>query len=274
MMVVETTATPATTAALTPALYPIRVTHLQRFPVSHYAEHRTYNWYVDIDDLPRLPRWLRPFAAFEAVDHLDGAPGDTLRQRVDSFLYRNGVLLPGGRITALLMPRVFGRAFNPLTLFWCHDAEGVLRYVVAELQTTRGERHAYLMRPGQDGRATVTDVVANAPFTGPGGYYLVRAPRPEEALDLTVSLHRDNHVALVATWRGRRRRATLRQIVFLQLTTPFAPHLAELSMRFQAAMLRLRGARGTSAPEPTAEAASAPPPRSRWTTNNRSWAPL
>ena len=68
---------------LTPALYPLRVTHLRRSPVHHYAEHRSYSWYVDIDRLPGC-RWLRPFARFEAVDHFDGAPGDTLRQRVDT----------------------------------------------------------------------------------------------------------------------------------------------------------------------------------------------
>ena len=98
---------------LTPALYPLRVTHLRRSPVHHYAEHRSYSWYVDIDRLPRLPRWLRPFARFEAVDHFDGAPGDTLRQRVDTFLARHDIRLPGGQVTALLMPRVLGRAFSP-----------------------------------------------------------------------------------------------------------------------------------------------------------------
>ena len=55
---------------LTPALYRTRVTHLRRAPVRHYFEHRGYSWYVDIDNLPRLPRWLRPFARFDACDHL------------------------------------------------------------------------------------------------------------------------------------------------------------------------------------------------------------
>ena len=34
---------------------------------------------------------------------------------------------------------------------------------------------------------------------------LGRAPEPADTLDLTVSLHRDNSAAMVATWRGRRR---------------------------------------------------------------------
>ena len=55
--------------APTPSLYPIRLTRLHRTP-AHYAEHRSYLWYVDVDDLPQLPRWLAPFARFEAADHL------------------------------------------------------------------------------------------------------------------------------------------------------------------------------------------------------------
>lgn len=277
-MVVEITATPVLDAPLVPALYPIRVTHLQRSPVQHYAEHRTYCWYVDVDELPRLPWWLRPFARFEAADHFDGMPGDSLRQRVERFLARNDVFLGDGRITALLMPRVLGRAFNPLSLFWCHDTSGALRCVIAEVQTIAGERHAYLLPPVQEGSATVTGAAGNAPFGGTDGYYLIRAPRPEDTLDLAVSLHRDNQVALVATWRGRRRRAGIGQIMMLQLTTPLAPQMAEIGMRFQAAMLRIRGAQGAQPPATAApERVSATPTRRngvQWAANNRSWARL
>jgi DUF1365 family protein len=267
----------ALSAPLTPSLYPIQVTHLHRSPVQHYAEHRTYSWYVDVDDLPRLPRWLRPFARFEAVDHFEGAAGDTLRQRVDAFLGRHGVSLPGGRITALLMPRVLGRAFNPLSFYWCHDSDGELRCVIAEVQTINGERHAYLLPPAQDEAATVTGAAANAPFAGADGYYLVRAPRPERTLDLAVSLHRDNRVGMVATWRGRRRRVTVGRIVMLQLTAPLAPQAAELGMRFQAVMLRLRGAsqersRLAMAAEQTPEPTPARRAPAGWTAKSPSWA--
>ncbi len=57
-------------AVLTPALYRTRITHLRRAPVHHYFEHRSYSWYVDIDRLPDLPRWLRPFARFDAARSL------------------------------------------------------------------------------------------------------------------------------------------------------------------------------------------------------------
>jgi len=228
--------------ASTSALYPTRVAHLHRSPIQHYAEHRSYSWYVDIDDLPRLPRWLRPFARFEAVDHLDGRPGDSLRQRVDTFLATHGVILPGGRVTALLMPRVLGRAFAPLTLFWCHDDAGELRFVIAEVQSVHGGRTAYLVPAGDGGPVPVTTTPGDATTDGEGGYFLVRVPEPGDHLDLTVSQHRDNYAAMVATWRGDRRRATVGAVLLMQLTNPLAPQMAAFGVRFQSLVLRMRGA--------------------------------
>ena len=192
---------------LTPALYRTRITHLRRAPVHHYFEHRSYSWYVDVDRLPRLPRWLRPFARFDARDHFDGEPNTTLRERIDTFLADRGIDLPGGTITALLQARVLGYVFNPLSLYWCHDAEGVLRHVVAEVHNTYGGRHAYLLPPDAGQPAMVMKKLYVSPFNDVDGYYLVRAPRPDSQLDVTISLHRENQPAFVATMRGDRRRA-------------------------------------------------------------------
>jgi DUF1365 family protein len=227
-------------AVLTPAIYRTRITHLRRAPVHHYFEHRSYSWYVDIDRLPELPRWLRPFARFEATDHLDGAPEDTLRQRVDNFLADHGIDLRGGTVTALLQARVLGYVFNPLSLFWCHDADGVLRHVIAEVHNTYGGRHAYLMPPDAGVPAMVMKKLYVSPFNAVDGYYLVRAPRPDAELNVTISLHRENQPAFVATMRGARRPANVRQVLRLQLTAPVAPLMGSLGSRVQGITLRLR----------------------------------
>ncbi|MGV0993713.1 MAG: DUF1365 family protein [Mycobacterium sp.] len=244
-----------TAPAAKTGLYPTRVTHLHRSPVQHYDEHRSYAWHVDIDELPRIPWLLRPFARFEATDHLDGGPQDTLRQRVDAFLARNGLGLSGGRVTALLMPRVLGRTFAPLSLFWCHDTTGELRAVIAEVQGLNGERQAHLLPPGDGGPVPMSGSATD-------GHYLLRAPLPGEALDLTLSLHRDQQAAMVVTWRGARRDATAARVLWQQLSTPLAPQRAALSMRVQSLLLRER---------PTPKPAWRPAPT--WAAKGRSFAP-
>src|ERR1700754_3396749 len=153
---------------LTAALYRTRITHLRRAPVHHYFEHSSYTWYVDIDRLPQLPRWLQPLARFDARDHLwgdeAGGTNDTLRQRIDAFLDGHGIDLRGGPITALMQARVLGYVFNPLTLYWCHDADGILRHIVAEVHNTYGGRHAYLLPPECDRPAMVRKRLYVSPF--------------------------------------------------------------------------------------------------------------
>lgn len=225
---------------LTTALYRTRITHLRRAPVHHYFEHRGYSWYVDVDELPRLPRWLRPFARFDARDHLDGGPNDTLRQRIDAFLAQRGIDLGGGRITALMQARVLGYVFNPLSLYWCHDSDGVLRHIIAEVHNTYGERHAYLLPPDGNRPVMVRKKLYVSPFNAVDGYYLVRAPLPDNELDVRISLHRDNQPAFVATLRGTRRPASIGELVWLQVAAPMAPLMGALGIRVQGITLWLR----------------------------------
>lgn len=235
----------------TAALYRTRITHLRRAPVHHYFENRSYSWLVDLDALPRLPRWVRPFATFDARDHLWAGADDTLRARVDTFLQTRGVDLAGGKVTALMQPRVLGHVFNPLTLYWCHDVHGALRCLIAEVQTVRGDRHAYLLPPPGAQPAVVAKTFRMSAFTGDDGHYLVRAPMPDERLDVTISLHREHQPAIVATVRGARCPATLAQILALQVTNPLAPLLNRLSVRVQTALLKLRRVPAAGAPSGT-----------------------
>ncbi|MCW2515878.1 MAG: hypothetical protein JWR11_4920 [Mycobacterium sp.] len=224
------------------SLYRTRITHLRRAPVHHYFEQRGYSWYVDIDNLPKLPVWLQPFARFEAADHLSPPTHgeDTLRTRVDAYLADRGIELPGGTVSALLQARVLGYVFNPLSVFWCHDAAGVLRHVIAEVHNTYGGRHAYLLPPTGDQPAAVKKALYVSPFNEVDGYYLVRAPLPDAELDVTISLHRENTPAFVATLHGARRKASIANLLRLQLEAPVAPLMGAMWIRIQGITLWAR----------------------------------
>jgi DUF1365 family protein len=224
----------------TPAIYRTSITHVRRAPVLHRFQYRGYSWYVDVDELPKLPPLLRPFARFDARDHLTGTNDDTLRCRIDRFLADQGMSLPGGRIAALLQARVLGYVFNPLSLFWCHDADGALRAVVAEVHNTYAQRHAYLLTPDQNQPVKVDKTLYVSPFNAVEGHYLVRAPRPDDTLAVTISLHRDRQPAFVATMRGRRVRAGAAQLIWLQIAAPLSPLMGALRIRVQGVALWLR----------------------------------
>ena len=136
--------------------------------------------------------------------------------------------------------RSLGYVFNPISIYWCHDDQGVLRHVVAEVHNTYGGRHAYLLPPTGDTPAAVKKKLYVSPFNEVDGYYLVRAPLPDAKVDVTISLHRDNKPAFVATRQGDRRKAGTRQIIRLQLVAPLAPLMGAMWIRIQGITLFLR----------------------------------
>jgi len=223
----------------TPAIYRTTIAHCRQAPVHHSFEYQSYSWYVDIDDLPRLAWWLRPFARFRPADHFADPPHGSLRERIDAFFADRDLAAPDGRITALLQARVFGYVFNPLSVFWCHDRDGRLRHVIAEVHNTYGGRHAYLLPPADLPVATAKKLYVS-PFNPVDGYYLVQAPRPDAQVNVTVTLHRDQTPAFTANMRGHRRPATTKQIAIMQFISPLAPLVVAARIRIEGIKLWLR----------------------------------
>jgi cyclopropane fatty-acyl-phospholipid synthase-like methyltransferase/DUF1365 family protein len=198
------------------ALYEVEIRHVRAEPVRHEVRHRGYLWFVDLDALPEYGLLAR----FAARDHV-GDPNRTLRANVVDYLHRNGVDLGGGRITMLANARAFGYVFNPLTLYWCHDPAGDLVAVVAEVHNTYRQRHRYLLRPDDAGRAETAKRFYVSPFNPVDGYYRMSVPEPAERLALTVTLHRPGSRSFTASVRGVRRLATRRGVLGAALRHPF-----------------------------------------------------
>ena len=188
----------------TPAIYECVVAHARREPLRNVFRYRTYQWLVDLDDLPVLPRWMAPLASFRAADHL-GDPGRSIRENLDRYLAGRGVDLNGGRVLMLAHARVLGYVFNPLSVFWCHRADGSLECVLAEVHNTYRQRHCYLLRTDPQGRARQGKEFYVSPFYPVDGYYQMTLPEPGATLALAVVLRRPAGAApFVATVRGRR----------------------------------------------------------------------
>ncbi|MDX6354127.1 MAG: uncharacterized protein QOF98_1030 [Streptomyces sp.] len=228
-------------AATVPALYDGHVVHIRRHPLRRVFRHRICLWLVDLDELPAPPWWLPPFVRFRARDHF-GAPDRPIRQNLDTWLCSQGVDdLGGGRVLMLASPRVLGHVFNPLTVYWCHRADGRLACVVAEVHNTYGERHGYLLRTGPDGRAVVGKDFYVSPFLAMSGSYHMRLPAPDERLALTVSLVDGGRVLFSAALTGRRTPAAPWNVLRLALAHPLPQHRISAAIRLHGMALWLRG---------------------------------
>ncbi|MGJ7416157.1 DUF1365 domain-containing protein [Streptomyces cinereoruber] len=232
--------TPTGTGPATPALYECVVAHARTAPLRHSFRHRTYLWCVDLDALPVLPAPVRPLARFDARDHFTGRAG-SIRADLDAYLAGQGVDLGGGRVVMLAHARVLGFVFNPLSVYWCHDAAGAPVCVVAEVHNTYGQRHCYLLRPDGEGTAEADKAFYVSPFFAVEGRYRMRLPTPGEELRLTVELRTADGRPFTATVRGRRRPATTAALLGCAVRRPWSTAAVWAGIRRHGVRLWLRG---------------------------------
>ncbi len=179
--------------------YDVDIRHTRRKPFARAFKNRSTMWLVDLDDLPDHGLLAR----FEARDHL-GDPGLTIRENLDAFLHHHGVERPA-RILMVANARAFGYCFNPISVFWCLDANGEQAGVVVEVHNTYGDRHAYLVHPDRQGRARTDKAMYVSPFHGTDGSYELAVPVPSRApggLRVAVTLHTDDGAAFSASFTG------------------------------------------------------------------------
>jgi len=221
-----------------PVLYDAEVGHVRTERFHRAFTHKVYVWLVDLDEPPRLPWWLRPFARFEARDHM-GDPTASIKANLVDYLATQGVSVTG-RVLMLANARVLGYVFNPLTVYWVHDEAGEIDCVVAEVHNTYGERHRYLLRTDERGRARTDKRFYVSPFLQMHGEYRMRLPRPDATLSLTVTLRQDGGTPFTATLTGQRRPATPTEVARMIARRPLMPQRVTALIRRHGVVLWLR----------------------------------
>ncbi|HEX3331063.1 MAG TPA: DUF1365 domain-containing protein [Gaiellales bacterium] len=229
------------------ALYEGRVVHDRRTGLRNRFRYRVYMWHVDLAELDALDRRLwafghdrRALTTIRSRDHL-GDPGRTIRENLDRYLSAQGIDLEGGRVSLLTNARVLGYVFNPLSVFYCHRPDGSLRCVVAEVHNTYGQRHCYLLEPGERGRASAGKGFYVSPFlTVDGSYEMTLAP-PDERLSVQMSLRQGGERVFAASLTGRRRPLTNASVARMLVRHPLMTAQVTSLIHLQGIKLALRG---------------------------------
>ncbi len=158
-----------------------------------------------------------------------------------SYLAAHGIELDGGRVSLLTNARVLGYVFNPLSVFYCHRPDGSLRCVVAEVHNTYGERHCYLLEPGERGRASTGKEFYVSPFlTVDGSYEMTLAP-PDERLSVQMALRQGGERVFAASLTGLRRPITNATVARMLLRHPLMTARVTSLIHLQGVKLALRG---------------------------------
>ena len=135
------------------ALYSGRLSHRRRQPVPHAFDYAVCHVWLDLAELDTVfaGRWFwstrRPALAWlRRADYL-GDPAMPLDRAVRDRVEAETNHRPTGPIRLLTHLRSFGHCFNPVSFYYCFDADDRdIEAVVAEITNTPwGERHAYVL---------------------------------------------------------------------------------------------------------------------------------
>jgi hypothetical protein len=141
------------------------------------------------------------------------------------------------------MPQILGRAFNPLTVYFCHAPNRTLSAILYEVNNTFGERHSYLI-PAPNA-ALIEQGCGKAfyvsPFMDMDLTYAFRILRPEERVLVAVDTSDAEGLVLAASFAGERRELTDRELLRAWLTHPWMTLGVVAAIHVEALQIWLKG---------------------------------
>ena len=214
-------------------LYECRVMHHRLAPKVHHFRYGIFMVALDLDEIDavaaRVPFFSRNGAniyAFRDRDHLTlpGLEDAGVKANIVAWLQQQGVAFPGGgRIMLVTLPRVFGYVFNPVSFYYCFDAEGEPLCAIAEVANTFGEMKPYLIgerTPDGVFRRLTPKHFYVSPFFGLNLTFDFRLRVPGDRLDIHIDDHDGDERVLLTSLTGRRAPLTATRLAWFTLKYP------------------------------------------------------
>ncbi len=244
------------------SLYDGSVMHHRVRPRRHRFTYKVFWSLLDIDQLDDLPRFFshNRFNLFSFRDS-DYGPRDSspLRPWIETVCADEDINIVGGRVSILTFPRMLGYAFNPLSVWFCHDSSGDLAAVLYETTNTFGERHSYLL-PVNDGRIDHTwkKRLFVSPFIDLDATYRFRVQAPGEKVTIASRVaDKDGHL-LTAALEGRQVDMTTSNLLRLFIRRPLMTVKVIAGIHYEALRLVLKRAPYRSRGAPPSDLVSMP----------------
>lgn len=235
-------------------IYEGTVQHRRFLQKEHSFRNKLFLTYLDLNELETVfkGRWLwstsrLAMARFRRQDYL-GDSAQPLHESVRDLVEQRLQFRPTGSICLLTSLRYLGYAMNPVSFYFCYQADGqTLDAVVAEVTNTPwGERHCYVI----DARSTAVNGSANqaitaehakefhvSPFMPMNMSYSWKISPPGQRLGIHVENQIQSDKAFDATLALRRREITGFNLASVLVRYPLMTAQIAASIYWQAVRL-------------------------------------
>ena len=240
------------------------VMHKRLRPVEHAFVYPVFYFDFSLAEMTALNGPLfavdrKNLLSFQQKDHgpRDGSP---LLPWIQQLLRERG-LPDDGEIRLQCFPRVLGYVFNPVSFWFCHDRQGQLIALLAEVNNTFGGHHNYLLHhadgsPLQDGEVLLADKAFHvSPFFSVEGDYRFRFHLSGKRPTVHIDYGDREGDLLLTSISGRPREWSSKNLISVFARMPFLTLGVMARIHWQALKLWLKGVTfyGKTAPEPLQE---------------------
>lgn len=162
------------------------------------------------------------------------------------------------RIELMAQPRVFGHVFNPVSFWFCYDADNALRVVISEVSNTYGDRHSYICLREDEGpigpedRLTSHKIFYVSPFQDIKGGYEYRFDIREDRVGIFID-HTAANGGVTATFVGKCKPLCAADVLRALVRRPFGSRRVLALIHWQAIKLWWKGAAFRNRPEPPSQ---------------------
>ncbi len=171
----------------------------------------------------------------------------------------------GGTIFLQTFPRLFGYAFNPVSLWYCHNTQGQLNAILAEVNNTFGERHLYLLHA--EGGATITNqtelisqkMMHVSPFCEVKGQYHFRFQEHDHSCKVKIDYADADEILIHTAISGQKQAFSTANLLKALLRQPLLTFGVMFRIHWQAFLLWRKHVPFFTAPAPPASSISPEP---------------
>lgn len=223
-------------------LYEMTVMHERRMPLVRRFTHKVFMFYLDLGEVDSISRKVPLFGHnqrrvfdYREADHIGN---------IRDFLRTKGFDDQTARVSLLTNVRTFGYVFNPVSFYFCFDAQDKPLCVVVEIGNTFKELKYFFLGPEhfKNGafKSRQTKFYYISPFTELEDQLDFDVQVPQEGLKIGIDVHKDNKPFFFSSMTGKRVELSSAQLFSAMIRYPFVTLKVIALIHWHAAVLHFK----------------------------------
>ena len=230
-------------------IYNGKVIHRRFKPKEHYFKYNVFSLLIDLDELEIIQNKIKIFSynkfniiSFYETDH-GPRDGTSLKKWIIKNLKDIGINNENIQIKLLCYPRIFGYAFNPLSVFFIYNKNSRLISILYEVKNTFGEQHTYIFKTDDD-KIIINNCSKKfhvSPFIEMECHYNFKVLKPSGKISVIIDQSDKDGKLLYASQDGDARELNEKNLLISFISHPLMTFKIIVAIHYEALKLWLKG---------------------------------